>query len=228
MKLKKILAVLVAMSLSSSFVSAYEEASCSSDPVFAANSCNQCFTGDSRQEWKNLGFLSDLWNNQTWSDQLLFKEIQEMPSMINLWGEDVTWEMTPSDAGFWEYSEEFENLYSEDEDAYVLPDGQKVTWIKSKLGYSYKLSKNSAEEWSNIWLLVFPMTIHEIWADGQVVDMDGFKHNECVLYKSWTAAAQAPVVTTERLPDTGPTEYVLLLILALMLWFGTVRIMKKS
>jgi hypothetical protein len=51
MKLKtKILTTISILALSSISVSAYDEVKCSTDPVFASNSCNQCFTDKNREE----------------------------------------------------------------------------------------------------------------------------------------------------------------------------------
>jgi hypothetical protein len=38
-----------------------------------------------------------------------------MPVMINLNPSNVTWTQQPSEEGFWEYTTEFNNLYSEED-----------------------------------------------------------------------------------------------------------------
>jgi hypothetical protein len=67
-----------------------------------------------------------------------------MPQMINLNPSQVTWSQEPSGEAFWEYTDEFNSLYVEDQEGYVINAGDRVTWLKSKLGYAYKLEKNQA------------------------------------------------------------------------------------
>jgi hypothetical protein len=52
--------------------------------------------------------------------------------MINLYPSLVKWEDSPSKANFWEYTSEFNDLYREEEEGYVLSKGKKVKWLKSK------------------------------------------------------------------------------------------------
>ena len=226
MSLKKIIVTVIVSTICYTWASAYTEVSCWSDATFAANSCGQCFDWGNKQAWSDLWFLSDLWVNQTGDDVLLYKEEQEMPTMINLWWADSSWVKSPSDAWFWEYSDDFEALYSDTEEGYVLSDGWSVTWIKSQLGYTYSLSNNTAEEWTNIGMLVFPITTHKILSDWEIT-IDGDTLKECVLYKSGTPGT---VVTTppEKLPETGPAQYILLLILAMILGFSTIKILNRG
>ena len=227
MSLKKILVTILVLTISYTWVSAYTEVSCSSDAQFAANACGQCFDGGSREAWNDLWFLSDLWSNQTGDDVLLYKEEQEMPTMINLWWENASWAKSPSDAWFWEYSDDFEALYSDDEQWYILSDWWSVTWLKSRLGYTYSLAKNSADEGANIGMLVFPISTHKIISDWEIIP-DADTHNECVLYKSGTPWATVVSTPPEKLPETGPAQYILLLILAMILGFSTIKILNRG
>jgi len=85
---KKIIATLAlfAVAMTSTTFGAYEELDCSSDAVFAANSCSQCFDGGTQSTGANVGLLSDLWINSGNTDQLVYTEEQENPQMLNLGG----------------------------------------------------------------------------------------------------------------------------------------------
>jgi len=50
----------------------------------------------------------------------MYKEQQVMPEFINLNTSSVSWSQTPSSENFWEYTDDFNNLYSEDQFGYVL------------------------------------------------------------------------------------------------------------
>jgi len=226
MKLAKIFSVILILSISYISASAYSEVECSTDATFSANSCNQCFDWWSKEVWSNIGFLSDVWVNTTNNDVLLYKEEQEMPSMVNLWWDATSWSQSPSSTDFWEYSDEFEELYTDEQEWYVLSSGWKTTRIKSKLGFSYSLDTNTANEWENIWLLVFPIVTHKVLSDWEIV-IDSTEHKECVLYKSGEETEEV-VVPPKKLPDTWPTEYILLLILAFLLWFGFIKMKSRA
>jgi len=226
---RKILASLILLGLAatSTAFGAYEEIECSSDAVYAANSCSQCFTGEDQSVGANIGLLSDLWINSGNTDQLVYKEEQEMPQMVALGG--ASWSQTPSADNFWEYTSEFNDLFSDTEDGYVLTAGDQVNWIKSKLGYAYKLDTNPAADGENIGLLVYTLTTHAL-SNGNI-DEDGIDHKECVLFKSSASEAPAPTPTTpeepKRLPETG-AEHVLLLMIALLLGFGFFKFKKEA
>lgn len=225
MKFKKLFAMLLAfVMITPTF--AFEEIECSTDPAFDVSSCNQCFTGGKKVQWDNVDFLSDEWVNNTENDMLLFKEIQEEPRLINLDPTNVEWTQNPSSQDFWEYTTEFDNLYSDLEWGYVLEAGKKITWLKSKLGYAYNLSKNEAPADSNIGMLVFPTLVTPILADDTLADEEEV-HNECVLFTSANQTPVDPEKPTE-LPETGPAEVAMLAFLAMLLAFAITRIRKQS
>jgi len=218
---KKLLVTsLVIMSTSSAFAET-TEIECSTNPVFAEYSCNQCFDWWEKATWSFIGLLTDIWSNDSKNDKIMYKEQQEMPEMVNLNTSKVEWSQTPDSKDFWEYTPEFEALFSDEQDWYVLKAGQSVTWLKSKLSYAFKLDKNEATKWENIGLLVYPILSHTLLANGEL-GMSNAPHNECVLFKS--SALEAPkVVPPKTLPQTGPAEFFLLLILAMILGFGILR-----
>ncbi len=227
---KKVLvsSLIASMFLSSiSFVNAwYEEIDCSTDPVFSEYSCNQCF--DWWEKWQNsyIWNLDDVWKNFSTVDQVMYKELQSFPEMMNLNTSKVSWEQTPSSEWFWSYTEEFNALYDEDKAWYVLKAGNEVTWLKSKLGSAYHLARNEASKSSNIGLLVFSITSNNILEDGEI-SVDDWVHKECVLYKS----GDEKVVKKEKpkeLPKTWPEQFFLLLILAMILAFAVLRFRKTE
>ncbi|NVP17780.1 hypothetical protein HUU51_03615 [Candidatus Gracilibacteria bacterium] len=221
---KKLLASSVAIALISSISTvsaATTEIECSTDSVFAEYSCNQCFDGGEKSTGSFIGLLTDIWSNNSANDKIMYKEQQEMPEMVNLNTSKVEWSQTPDSKDFWEYTPEFEALFSTEQDGYVLKAGQSVTWLKSKLSYAFKLDRNDAVKGENIGLLVYPVLSHTLLDNGEL-GMSNTPHNECVLFKS--AAGQSPVVETPKtLPQTGPAEFFLLMILAMILGFGIVR-----
>lgn len=224
---KKILVLTSLLTITVPSFAAYNEIDCSSNPVFTQNACNQCFDGWIKVQWDHLGLLTDLWMNVTDVKKILYKEEQVDPEMINLSSGNVQWIQTPSSDGFWEYTEEFNKLYSDAEEWYVLDAGKSVNRIKSSLPSAYKLEKNVAEKWTNIGLLVYPITTHNILADGEIT-IDNAEYKECVLFKSWETPVVEKVVEPKKLPKTGPSEYILLVILAMILGFGILKFRTKS
>ncbi len=225
MKLKKIFSFLLLSLLLITPVYWYEPIECNTDPIFSSNSCNQCFKWGKQSQWEQpIGFLFDDWINNTSNDMLLYKEIQEEPRLINLYPEKAEWEQIPSSQWFWEYTSEFENIYSDAEEWYLLEAWKKVTWIKSKLWYGYKLAENKVPNGENLALLVFPITAHAIMDDGSISDENSV-HNECVLYTSGEDITPDP---RERLPDAWPTEFWLLALLAMLFSFILVKMRRKS
>ena len=68
---------------------------------------------------------------------------------------------------------------------------------------------------------MYPLATHTVFEDGDM-SVDATIHNECVLYTSGEKAPTPP----KKLPETGPAEYFLLAILALILGFALVRFRK--
>jgi len=223
--------LLISVLINTSLVSAYSEIDCSSDIIFESNSCNQCFDWWTKSQWDYIGLLIDDWINPTDKNKILYKEEQKMPEMLNLNQNSIVWNQTPSSDWFWEYSDEFDALYSENDLWYILEAWKRVTWLQSKMWYAYKLENNQAKANENIGLLVYPISTHVVQDDG-TPSIDDEEHIECVLFKSaWASSTPDTKKTVEKvkkLPDTGPTEYILLLIVAMILWFGLIRLSSKS
>lgn len=219
---KKLLATLALVTFSPVSFAAETEIECSSDSVFSEYSCNQCFDWGTKSEWAFIGLLSDEWINESENSKILYTEQQENPELINLDTDNVEWTQDPSGEDFWEYTDEFQALMDEENGGYVLTAMSSVNWIKSKLGYAYKLERNEASENQNIGLLVYPILSHTIMDDGEISMNESWAHKECVLYKSADANTKE-IETPKELPETGPAEFFLLFILAMILAFGVLR-----
>ncbi|MDA3779973.1 MAG: hypothetical protein PF487_07125 [Bacteroidales bacterium] len=61
-------------------------------------------------------------------------------------------------------------------------------------------------------------------ADGEIT-IDNTEHIECVLFKSGTPTELAEPT---KLPETGPAEFMLLIIVAMVLGFGVLQLRAKS
>lgn len=226
---KKLLAVISLLAISTPSFAAYEEIECSTDKAFSENSCNQCFDWGSKVQGDNLGLLSDLWVNAIDVSKILYKEEQKDPYMVNLNTANVNWTQTPDAEKFWEYTDEFNALYSEKDFGYVLAAWKSVNWLKSSLSHAYKLDKNTAPSWENIGMLIYPIVTHNILASGEVSMDDSTSHLECVLFKSWDAAKEVVVPEApKKLPQTWPAEFMMLIVLAMVASFWILTIRSKS
>lgn len=223
---KKLLAIISLLAIATPSFAAYEEIECSTDTVFSENACNQCFDWGTKMQWDHLGLLSDLWMNVTDVAKILYKEEQVDPEMVNLDVDNVNWTLTPNSENFWDYTDEFNDLYSDLDEWYVLEAGKSITWLKSALSHAFKLETNTSGEWQNIGLLVYPITTHNILADGEIT-IDNSEHRECVLFKSGEAAEEE-IVPPKKLPETGPAEFMLLAILAMILGFGLLKFRNRA
>ena len=212
----------------------YKDVQCSSDPVFEANSCNQCFVDPvGKKEGDSLGLLKDTWTNSSTTDQIAIKDevTSKLPFIVNLAEWSANWVQNPDSQWFWQTTAEFDALYSESQQGNVLKAGQSVQWLESKLGYAYTLDKNSAPAGANIGLLVYPFTAHTLSADGKM-SVDDKEHRECVIFKSDAVKVispeqpQQPQQATE-LPKTGP-EHIILLLVAMLIGTGLVLFRKKA
>lgn len=229
MKTNKLITSVILFWLTLQWVSAaYTEVECGSDPVFAQNTCNQCFNWGEKWQGEAFGFINDVFINKTTNSKLLYKEEQTMPTMINLGGDKTSWSQTPSADWFWQYTKDFETMYSSGQEAYVVWAGKQVSRIESKTWYAFKLDKNTVARGQNVGLLVFSVISHDLV--NNEVSIDTSEHKECVMFKSWVASNN-PVVTinepVKRLPQTWP-EHVILVLIALLLGLGLFGLRRRT
>jgi len=231
MKLKNIVVFAALILLGTQHASAaYEVLDCSSDPVFNQNSCTQCFRGDAVSEGTDIGFLTDDFLNDDVVSKIVYKEEQNMPNMISLAPSAVSTSQNPTSEDFWEYAEGFNALYSDDEEGYIVPAGSKVTWLQSKLGYSYKVDTNTLDAGENALLLAYTLLTHDV-NDGGDITLESEEHKECVLFAS-AGTPETPITpeepeTPKELPKTGP-EHIILALVALLLGFGLLRMRRGA
>lgn len=228
MKLLKSLCALVLLgivSLSNTYA-AVETVSCDSNPEYAANACDQCFSGGSASVGDNKGILSDVWENNSDQSQLLYEEEQDMPNMLALGWASWVEVKASDDLDFWQYTPELEALYDEENLGYKLDAGESVTWIEATLWSAYQLTDNPVAEGEANGLLIYDIATHAL-SDGGTIATDTDMHRECVLYTSGEGEEVTPVVPENpELPETGP-EHILLAIVALMLGFAFLQFRKK-
>jgi len=214
---KAILALFVgSLALPTSFA-AYPEVSCSSNAVYGSYGCHQCFDGGNVFDGDQLGFLSDIWVNDTNLPKLMYQEEQTTPKMHSIGG--TTFKATKDAKSFWRPTRDLKDLASQG--GYVLPAGSRVTWIESAPGAVYQVSHTPAK-WQHAGMLVFGITEHTILANGDVT-AENRVHNECVLFTSWAGTPPPiipdpePVPTEITVPQTGPEHWVIGIVIALLL-----------
>jgi|GEM_PF-417651 len=196
---------------------AYPEVSCSRDAVYSQYACHQCFDGGSIVDGDQLGFLNDVWVNDTNLPKLLYQEEQLAPKMHSIGGTKFT--ATKDSKNFWRPTRDLKDLASQG--GYVLPAGQRVTWIESVPGAVYQVS-NTPAKGQHAGMLVFGITEHTILANGDVTS-ENRVHNECVLFTSGAGTPPPikpdpePVPKEITVPQTGPGLWVVSVILALLL-----------
>ena len=207
---------------------------CNSDPVFAANSCNQCFVETKAvKQGDNIASLKDAWMNNTSTKLLMLKNEQQDPQFKNLAWNKFEFTKKTINGKFWETPSSLKNIYDEDLEGYLLEPGKSVDWIKTALWAAYKVTKNDVAKGQNVWLLVYAISAHAI--NGDNINEDANIHKECVLYKSaWPAAKPKVNNVAVKVKDnvahatkqtTGPEMYILVLLAILM---GVFLIRRKA
>lgn len=220
--------LLISTLVSPSFAAEVTEVELSSDIVFSENSCDQAFLRTPNAVvWDNISNMIDAWMNTGSVPQILYKEEQVMPRIVPLWGANWREVKVSDNVNFWTYTSDLETIYSEEEQWYLLEAGQSINWIESTLGSAYQLSSNTAPEGTNIGLIIYDTTIHNIV--GWIPEIDSTVHRECVLIKSG-APSDTPTSIPEEpseLPQTG-AEHILLALIALLLGAGLFFMTRKT
>jgi hypothetical protein len=217
--------LLVVAYMTTSSYGAYEVVNCSSNTSFTANSCDQCFNGGAVVAGDNKGLLTDVWENNSDSAQIMFKEEQETPRIISLGGASWT-ELTVSDSvEFWQYTAELDAIYDENSLGYSLPAGGSVTWIESTLGSAYQLVSSSVNDGDNVGMIIYDTVTHDVDTNGTPT-LDSDLHRECVLFTSGTPGEDPVIPESPTLPETGP-EHILLVVVAMLLGFGFLTFKRK-
>ena len=203
---------------------------CSSDPVFAANSCNQCFVETKAvKQGDNIALLKDAWVNNTNSKLLMLKNEQTDPVFKSLAWDKFQVSKKTMGGKFWETPSALKAIYDNDLEGYLLEPGKSVDWIKLVRWASYKVEKNDVAKGQNAGLLVYTISAHAI--NGDNIDENATRHRECVLYKSASVAPQPKQnnvtvkvknnISHATKQTTGPEMYILVL-LAILMWVAFV------
>jgi len=203
---KAILALFVGSLVLPTTFAAYPEVSCSSNAVYGSYGCHQCFDGGQVFDGDQLGFLSDIWVNDTNLPKLMYQEEQSTPKMHSIGGTKFT--TTKDSKSFWRPTRDLKDLASQW--WYVLPAGQHVTWIESAPGAVYQVS-NTPAKWQHAGMLVFGITEHTILANGDVSTENRVGTPPPII------PDPEPVPTEITVPQTGPELWVVGIVIALLL-----------
>lgn len=178
----------------------YASVACSSNNAFAANSCTQCFDGGKVKTGERLTGLFDTWTNSNSTPQVMYKDEQIMPTMVNLgWG-GTEWTSTPSDnTKVWKTTSEI--VWSTPSGSggkaqfFIMPT-DKIKFIEADIGAGYNLVKTDKKNDEPIGLIKFPLVYRNI--DNVGNESATQTHYECVIYKASTT------VTTVTPPPSNP------------------------
>jgi hypothetical protein len=112
----------------------YKTVSCSTNPSFTTNSCDQCFDGGSIKKDDTISGLYDNWTNPTSGILMAYKEEQKLPNLVTFG--NTKWISMPSDESLlWKNSEDITWIPSGTggKSQYILPAGQKVKFYQTDL-----------------------------------------------------------------------------------------------
>jgi hypothetical protein len=254
---KKVLVVLTGAVIASQSMIAfadigeYAEIKCDS-PEFAQNNCNQCFDGGKVAIGEKLTNLFDTWTNANPTEEIIYKDEQSMPELINLGGDKTKWSSVPDDpTRFWKFANEiawvnsaFSNVSSStgtvassgstitgttpssSKQEFLLEANNKIRFLESDLGAVHTLEATDKKDGDSVGLIKYSLNYHDISADGNESSVKN--HVECVSYKLSGEQAKPPVVPpTATKVKTGPGMLIIILA-ALGLGFGIVRLKGKK
>lgn len=209
----------------------YPEVACDKD-YFTANSCIQCFDWGKKMVWEKIAWLTDSWTNPNTTEQVIYKDEQKMPELINLGWANTVWINNPLEADkFYKFADEIvwtDSATWSGKQEFLLEWGKTVNFLESDLGASYALQSTDKKEWDAIGILKFNINFHD--TDASAKESEGKLHTECVAYYAWTPAPVTPVAQTP--PEatkvkTGP-ELTAILIIAMLLSFVLIKYKKKA
>ncbi len=207
----------------------YKAVSCTSNPAFATNSCNQCFEGGSVKVGERLTGLFDNWTNMTSGMLIAYKDEQKTPNMVRFG--NTIWTANPADeTKLWKNSSDITwiSTGTGGRSNYILQAGQKVRFLEADLGAGYTLEKTDKKNGEVVGMLRFPIVSHAVDATTGSEGM-ATTHYECATY-----SLSAPVVPTQTKPPveevtqtkTGP-ETLLLILAAFFIAFGMMFSLRK-
>ena len=253
---KKALVVLTgAIVASQSFVAfadigEYAETKCDA-PEFSGNNCGQCFDGGKIVIGEKLTNLFDTWTNANPTEQIIYKDEQVMPELVNLGGDSTKWSSIPDDPlKFWKFANEIAWVNStlgasttgtgatgsgatdsgslatgSQKQEFLLEANKKIRFLESDLGAVHTLEASDKKDSDSVGLIKYTLNYHDISADGNESALKN--HIECVSYKLAGEKAKPPVVPpTATKVKTGP-EMLVIILAALGLGFGITRLKNR-
>lgn len=209
----------------------YQSVSCSSDPSFGVNSCDQCFEGRVTIG-KRITGLYDAWVNNTNSMFVAYKGEQKSPNMVKFGAS--TWASSPADdTKMWKNSSDI-IWDAENNNQFLLAEGTRAKFYEADIGAGYTLEKTDKKPGEVVGMLRFPTVYHTI--DMTTADESAPKtHYECVAYKL-EGSEVAPPASTPNTPqptppevtktETGP-ETLLLIAAAFFIAFGMMFALRR-
>ena len=214
----------------------YATVSCSSQKYFTDNACTLCFEGGNVKPGQRLTGLFDTWTNTSGGTQVMYKDEQVMPTLVNIGASANTkWTAVPTDpTKMWIYTPEIiwlNSTVAAGKQEFLIGSGQKVKFIQMDLGAGYTLLNSDAKGGDTIGMVKFPLYYHDRNVQSST---DGEKqaHFECVAFK-YSAPATPPTTPTTpptpgevTKPETGP-ETPILIAAALFIAFGLMFSLKK-
>lgn len=208
----------------------YKEVACGTQTFFGTNSCNQCFEGGTLTSGQKLTGLYDSWTNKNSTEQIIYKDEQVNPTLVNLGGNGTSFLSNPTDdSKFWKFGSEiiFTPESSSSSGAarsvFSLKPGKTVRVMDSEFGAYYQLEKTDAKKGAYVALLKFPVNYHDV-SDQTGKAGNVQKHLECVAFAADvpTASVSTPVKivptpTQATKVKTGAADTFLFVALAMLL-----------
>ncbi len=209
--------------------------SCSSNPAFGTNSCDQCFDGGSVTVGKKLTGLFDNWTNDTASSLMIaYQNEQKKPNIIAFGS--TKWTGSPIDESkIWENSSDI--IWTPAGSGatkmnYILGAGQKVKFYQTALNAGYTLEKTDRKNGELVGMMKYPVVFHVL--DSAANEGSQKVFNECVAYNLSApvvavapAPAKTPITPELTKTKTGPTETLVLIIAAFFIAFGLMFSLRK-
>lgn len=213
----------------------YTEVACTTDPVFAQNSCNQCFTGGSVKIGEKKTDLFDNWSNTTAGTLVAYKNEQKIPEMVSF---DSKWVPASADESkMWKNTSDVIWLPGTDSkgDSFMLLAGEKKKFLQTDLGAGFTLESSNRKNGEIAGLLKFPVVYRTLDMNTAVASTEATTHYECVTYTLDKPAEVTPPKPTPKKPTppavtktkTGPAETLVLIVVAFFIAFGLMISLRK-
>ena len=233
----------------------YAEIPCTS-PEFQQNNCGQCFDGGKVAVGEKLTNLFDSWTNANPTDEIIYKDEQVMPELVNLGGANTKWTSIPdSPTQFWKFANEI--AWTDSSFGSTSATGASLTGATATGSTSTGTTASSSSARQEFMLTANKKirfvesdfgAVHTLEStdktDGNTVGLikytlnyhdissDGNEsamknHIECVRYQA-TGKATPPVTPPNATKvKTGP-ETIVILLAAMGIGFGVMRLKKRA